>query len=348
MADPTERPSRKVKRATLDDVAQCAGVSYQTVSRVVNGHPSVAVVTRSRVLAAIDELGYRPNRAARSLATRRSNTIGIVGFDTRYYGPAQMLVNIESVLKREGYGLAFTSIDDGTVAAVQRAISEISNQDLDGVVMIAPLAGVDVESIADLFGDMPFVMIDVKPGEAVHSVAIDQAHGVRAVVQHLVALGHRNVCEISGPLRWNDARERHETLRSTLAAAGIEPGPSIESDWTAAGGFAAAQRLLATRAPCTALVVGNDQMALGAIRALRDAGIRVPEDVSVTGFDDIPEAAYFDPPLTTVRQDFEALGQQCVEYLTNVIKAPQTPRHQRVLYPTFVVRSSTAEPSQAS
>ena len=342
------RSTPRARRPTLDDVARAAGVSYQTVSRVINDHPSVAESTRERVLRAIEELGYRPNRTARSLATRRSNTIGIVGFDTRYYGPSQMLVNIESVLKREGYGLAFTSIDDGTVAAVQRASSEISHQDLDGIVMIAPLAGADVESIADLFDDTPFVMIDVKAGEAVHSVAIDQAHGVRLAVQHLVDLGHRHVCEISGPLRWNDARERHETLRASLEAAGITPGPSVEADWTAAGGFAAARRLLATRVPCTALVVGNDQMALGAIRALRDAGLRVPDDVSIVGYDDVPEAAYFDPPLTTVRQDFEALGQQCVEYLTTLIKAPQTPRHQRVLYPTFVARSSTAEPRQAS
>lgn len=348
MSDPIARPNRRTKRATLDDVAQCAGVSYQTVSRVVNDHPSVAESTRERVLQAIKELDYRPNRTARSLAMRRSNTVGVVGFDTRYFGPSQTLVNIEAVLKREGYGLAFTSIDDGTVAGVQRASSEISNQDLDGIVMIAPLAGADVQAIADVFGDTPFVMIDVNPGEAVHSVAIDQAHGVRLAVEHLVALGHRNVCEISGPLRWNDARERHETWRTTLEAAGIEPGASFESDWTAAGGFAATRRLLATRTPCTALVVGNDQMALGAIRALRDAGLRVPEDVSVVGFDDVPEAAFFDPPLTTVRQDFEALGQQCVEYLTTLIRAPETPRHQRVLYPTFVVRSSTMAPHEAA
>jgi DNA-binding LacI/PurR family transcriptional regulator len=342
------RSMARARKPTLDDVARSAGVSYQTVSRVVNRHPSVAEATRKRVLQAIKDLDYYPNRTARSLATRRSNTIGIVGFDTRFYGPAQMLVNIESVLKREGYGLAFTSIDDATFAAVQRASSEISHQDLDGIVMIAPLAGADVESITDLFGDTPLVMIDVTPGESVHSVAIDQAHGVHLAVKHLLDLGHRHVCEISGPLRWNDARERHETLRSALEAAGVEPGVSVESDWSAAGGFAAAKRLLATRAPCTALVAGNDQMALGAIRALREAGLRVPEDVSVVGFDDVPEAAYFDPPLTTVRQDFEILGRQCVEYLTTLIKAPRTPCHQRKLFPTFVTRSSTAEPRAAS
>ena len=346
MADNRSMP--RVRRPTLDDVARSAGVSYQTVSRVINDHPSVAEATRERVLHAIKELDYRPNRSARSLATRRSNTIGIVGFDTRYFGPSQMLVHIEAVLKREGYGLAFTSIDDGTYAAVQRASSEISHQDLDGVVMIAPLAGADVMSIAGLFGDTPLVMIDAQPGEAVHSVAIDQVHGVRLAVQHLLALGHRHVCEISGPLRWNAALERHETWHTHLAAAGIEPGVSIEGDWSAASGFAAMRRLLATGAPCTALVAGNDQMALGAMRALRDAGLRVPEDVSIVGFDDIPEAAFFEPPLTTVRQDFEAAGQQCVEYLTTLIRNPHTPRHQRMLYPTLVTRASTARPREAT
>ncbi len=347
MVTDSRSPSR-VRRPTLDDVARAAGVSYQTVSRVVNDQPSVAEATRERVLHAIKALDYRPNRAARSLATRRSNTIGIVGFDTRYFGPSQMLVNIEAALKREGYGLTFTSIDDGTVAALQRASSEIADQHLDGIVMIAPIAGADVESISDLFGATPFVMIDAEPGEAVHSVGIDQAHGVRLAVEHLVGLGHRHVCEISGPLRWNAARERHETLRSALEVAGLERGPSIEADWTAAGGFAAARRLLATRAPCTALVVGNDQMALGAIRALRDDGYRVPEDVSIVGFDDVPEAAFFDPPLTTVRQDFEAVGRQCAEYLTTLLKAPDTPRHRRVLFPTLVPRASTARPPEAA
>ena len=346
--DTDSRPVARARRPTLDDVARSAGVSYQTVSRVVNDHPSVAAATRERVLRVIKELGYRPNRTARSLATRRSNTVGIVGFDTRYFGPAQVLVNIEAVLKREGYGLAFTSIDDATFAAVRRASSEMSNHDLDGIILMASLAGLDVEAIARVFGDTPLVMADAPAGAALHSVVVDQAHGVRLAVEHLLALGHRHVCEISGPLRWNDARERHETWRSALEAAGVSPGMSVEGDWTAAGGFAAAQRLLASGAPCTAIVAGNDQMALGAIRALREVGRRVPEDVSIVGFDDIPEAAYFDPPLSTVRQDFEALGSQCVDYLTTIIKARHTPRRQRVLYPTFVVRSSTTRPRAAA
>lgn len=338
----------RARRPTLDDVARAAGVSYQTVSRVVNDHPRVADTTRARVLRAISDLGYRPNRTARSLATRRTNTVGIVGFDTRYFGPAQVLVSIEAALKREGYGLSFASIDGVTVSAVQRVSAEMSNRDLDGIIMMAALAGVEVEAIASLFGDTPLVMVDAPPGAGVHSVAVDQAHGVGLAVEHLVGLGHAHVCEISGPLRWHDARERHESWRSALLAAGVTPGVSMEADWTAAGGYAAARRLLASGAPCTAIVAGNDQMALGAMRALRESGRRVPDDVSVVGFDDVPEAPYFEPPLTTVRQDLEALGVHCVDYLTTLIDARQTPRHQRVLYPTFVVRSSTGPPPDAA
>jgi DNA-binding LacI/PurR family transcriptional regulator len=334
----------RIARATLDDVARRSGVSYQTVSRVINEHPNVADATRTRVLAAIAELDYHPNRAARSLVTRRSNTIGIVTFGAAYYGPTQMMVNVEAALRTRGYGLTFTTVDGGSESGMGRAIREFRSRSLDGIVMITPVASVDVAAIVTLCGDTPFVMVDVDPGQRVHSVAIDQAHGATLAAQHLIDLGHRRVATISGPLFWHDARLRQESWLRSLRASGITPGPGVESDWTASGGFDAAQRLLGLDGALTALLVGNDQMALGANRALRDAGRRVPEDVSVVGYDDIPEAAYFDPPLTTVRQDFVELGEQSVEYLTALIATPSTPPHQRVLYPQFVVRSSTTRP----
>ena len=332
------------KKPTLVDVARDAKVSYQTVSRVINQHPSVADATRIRVQRAIDKLGYQPNRAARSLVTRRSNTIGIVSFGSRYYGPTQMLVNIEAASRRRGYGLTFTSVDGHSAPEMSRVIGELTSQNLDGVVVIAPVEEVDPGTVVRLFGDTPFVMIDIVPSEGVHSVAIDQAHGARLATQHLIGLGHQLFCEISGPLRWHDAMLRHETWLATLRSSGITPGPSVESDWTAAGGHAAAQWLLGSGAAFTALFVGNDQMALGAIRTLQDAGLRVPHDVSVVGFDDVPEAAFFEPPLTTVRQDFVALGEETVDYLTTLIKDPDAAAQRRMLYPTFVVRSSTTEP----
>jgi DNA-binding LacI/PurR family transcriptional regulator len=342
MARESEATVVGTRKPTLEDVAQCAGVSYQTVSRVINQHPSVADGTRSRVQRAIAKLGYQPNRAARSLVTRRSNNIGIVSFGSRYYGPTQMLVHIEAASRARGFGLTFTSVDGHTLPELSRAIGDLTGQNLDGIVMIAPIAEVDPAEVAKLCGATPFMMIDVVPSPGVHSVAIDQVHGARLATQHLIGLGHRRVCEISGPLRWHDARLRHETWLATLGASDIVPGPCVESDWTAAGGYAAAQRLLGSGVEFTALFGGNDQMALGAIRALRDAGLRVPEDVSVVGFDDVPEAAYFDPPLTTVHQDFVALGQEAVDGLTKLIQSPTVVAQQRVLYPTFVVRASTA------
>jgi LacI family transcriptional regulator len=191
-----------------------------------------------------------------------------------------------------------------------------------------------------LCANIPFVQIDTELGAKVPSVVIDQRFGSRLVTQYLIDLGHRALCEISGPLNWYGAQARHESWIKTLHQAGLAPGPSVEGDWTAAGGFRAANSLLDQGASFTGLVVANDQMALGAIRALRGRGLRVPEDVSVVGFDDIPEAAYFEPPLTTVCQNFAALGEQSVEYLVALIDNPHTPVHQRVLHPQLVERQS--------
>jgi DNA-binding LacI/PurR family transcriptional regulator len=318
-------------------------VSYQTVSRVINEHPSVAEDTRARVQRAIAELGYQPNRAARSLVTRRSNIIGIVSFGSRYYGPTQMLVHIEAASRARGYGLTFTSVDGHTPSEMSRAIGDLTGQNLDGIVVIAPIAEVDPAEILRLCGATPFMMIDVVPSPGVHSVAIDQAQGARLATQHLIGLGHRRVCEISGPLRWHDARLRHETWLATLRASGIAPGPCVESDWTAAGGYAAAQRLLGSGVGFTALFAGNDQMALGAIRALRDAGLRVPDDVSVVGFDDHELAEVVG--LTTVAQPVAGQGAEAARLLLRQLDEPDIEPSGHVQMPIrLVLRETTAPP----
>ncbi len=330
------------RKPTLHDVADLAGVSYQTVSRVVNRHPSVAKPTRARVLRAIESLDYSPNRVAQSLVTRRSNSVGILSSGTQYYGPAQMLSNIEAALKAEGYGLVYAAVDDVAEDELERRIAAMRGQLVDGLVLITPIEAYRVDEIAARI-HMPFVMIDVNLGERVASVVIDQRHGGMLATSHLLELGHRRLAEISGPRRWSGAEQRHAGFLAALEAAGLTAAGFVESDWTAAGGFAACRRLLQGE-PFTGIVVGNDQMALGALRALRVAGLAVPGDVSLVGFDDVPEAAYFDPPLTTVRQDFAALGQQAAELLLSLISTPQTPAHQRVLYPHLVVRASSAPP----
>ncbi|HML23458.1 MAG TPA: LacI family DNA-binding transcriptional regulator [Aggregatilinea sp.] len=334
-------PRRTPKPITLHDVAELSGVSYQTVSRVINNHPYVSKDTRHRVLAAIRELDYRPNRVARSLATRRSYTLGVVTFGTNYYGPSQMMANVERAARSRGYNLTVANIDTLTPRAMLDIVDQLGGQLVDGLVLITPVLGISYEELVTLCAGIPFVMIDAQLGARIPSVVIDQRYGSQLATQHLLDLGHRRIAEIRGPLNWFGAIARHESCLATLKAAGLEPVCQYEGNWTAEDGYHAAHQLLDSGATFSALVVGNDQMALGAMRALHERGIRIPDDVSLVGFDDIPEAAYFEPPLTTVRQDFGGLGEQSVEYLVSMIDDPDTPMHQRVLHPTLVVRDST-------
>jgi len=336
------------KPITLYDVADRSGVSYQTVSRVINSHPHVSKTTRQRVLQAIAELDYRPNRAAQSLVTRRSFTLGVVTFGASFYGPLQMVGNVAHAAKTCGYNLLVANINDSLADTVQDAIETFSGKLVDGIIMITPVTSITSAELHASCGDTPFVQIAAPRGANEASVIIDQRYGARLAVQHLIGLGHTQISEISGPLNWFDAAARHEGWRDTLHAAGLQapPNSSVEGDWTAAGGYAAAIRMLDEGANFTALFVGNDQMALGVLRALREHGLRVPQDVSVVGFDDIPEAAFYEPPLTTIQQDFSTLGRQSVEYLVELIDKPDTPTsgQQRVLYPRFIERHSTAAP----
>jgi LacI family transcriptional regulator len=202
---------------------------------------------------------------------------------------------------------------------------------------------VDYEGLAQVCRGMPFVQVFNELPPHVPSVVIDQRLGSRLATQHLIDLGHTAICEISGPASWFGAQVRHDSWANTMDEAGLTPGASVRGDWSAKSGYEAACRLIDEGNTFTALVVGNDQMALGAIYALNERQLHVPEKVSVVGFDDIPEAAYFLPPLTTVRQDFAALGDQSVEYLVSFIENPDIPIHQRVLYPELIVRQSAIQ-----
>lgn len=333
----TDRPA---KPATLYDVAKKAGVSYQTVSRVINGSPHVSPKTLQRVQAAIRYLDYQPNKAAQMLVTGRSYTLQIITAGFGHYGPAQMIVGVERAAKSLGYRLLFSDTVDANPDDIQAAIDNLGH--VDGNIIITPIQSEIYDYLAAACQNSHYVQIGTRIGGNTPSVVIDQMAGSRLATQHLIDLGHRQIAEISGPHDWHDAIARHQSWLATLQANGLIPALSAEGDWTAEGGYAAALALLESGAPFTGVIVGNDQMALGAIRALREGGLKIPGDVSVVGFDDIPEAAYFDPPLTTVRQDFLALGRQSVEYLVEMLKDPRTPLHQRILYPTFVERQSTS------
>lgn len=326
------------KRATLHDVARLADVSYQTVSRVVNGSPDVASHTRLRVLRAIRKLDYRPNRAARSLITGRTNVLQVITYDFYANGTFS---SIYWSTKELGYNLGLSALNEhSTPEDVRDLMDELAARSVDGILILTPLVEPTASELRRLSRGIPFVQLGADPGPAVPSVLIDQRYGVQQVVKHLRELGHRRIAEISGPLGLHDGRARHEAGLIAAQAHGLEIVAFVEGNFSSASGYQATRQLLAEGCEFSALMCGNDQMALGARHALHEHGRRVPHDISLVGFDDDAFAAYLDPPLTTVRQDYGALGRQSVEYLVTLINEPQTPPHQRTLYPELVVRES--------
>jgi LacI family transcriptional regulator len=330
----------RLKRATLNDVADYCGVSYQTVSRVINNSPNVSAATRHRVTAAVAALGYQPNKAAQALVKRRSYTIQMITYGLNYYGPSQMVISVEQAARAEGYQLALTNVNSLSKDEIDAVIDHLG--DSDGILLIAPVQDAGYDALAEAWGHVPIVRIGSQVGAPGSSIIFDQQQGSSAATRYLIDLGHTRIGVLNGPARWYDAAARHAGVLATLNAYRLTPACTAEADWTAAGGYAACQQLLDTGVLFSALVVANDQMAIGAMRALREAGKRIPEDVSVVGFDDIPEAAYLEPPLTTVRQDFATLGRRCIEYLLARIAEPGMAPHQWVLAPELIIRASTA------
>ena len=327
-------------KSTLRDVAKISGVSYQTVWRVVNDHPSVAPNTRQRVLDVISKLRYQPNPAARQLVTGKSQTIGVISYGLSHYGPAQMLISIERALKVREYGLVAASLDKLDLAGLEQAIDYVKGQLVAGIVIIVPLE-VDASKVRSLCGVTPFVLVDAPTEIDAPSISIDQRWGAQAAVQHLIDLGHRAIAEITGPLSWYDAYLRHEGVLAALAQSELTPEVSVQGDWTAAGGYQAMRQVLERGDSPTALFAANDQTALGAVHALSEKRLSVPHDISVVGFDDVPEASHYQPPLTTVRQDFGELGERSAQYILSLIDGTEPPDSE-VIKPTLVVRKSTA------
>lgn len=323
----------------MSDVARLAGVSHQTVSRVLHDSPHVRMDTRDRVLAAIRQLDYRPNTMARALVTGRSRTLGVVSFDTTLYGPASTLLGIEQAAHDSGYAVTVSSLRSLNRSTVLAAIQQFRDQGVDGVAVIAPLrAGVD--ALRHVRSDFAVVAVEAGPNAPIPVATVDQIAGAAAATRHLLDLGHKTAWHLAGPIDWNDAEERVEGWKSALEAAGAPVPALLRGDWTPRSGYEHGQILL--RIPeLTAVFVANDQMALGLLRALHEAGREVPRDLSVVGFDDIPEAAYFTPPLTTVRQDFAELGRRCLHILLARIEGESGPSRV-VVAPELVVRASTA------
>jgi DNA-binding LacI/PurR family transcriptional regulator len=336
---------REVPRPVMADVARLAGVSHQTVSRVLNGHPNVSPATKASVLAAIRDLGYRPNIAARALVTGKTNVLGVISFDTTLYGPASMLYGIERAA-RPGYFVAIASLPSFDRASLTGAVERFLGQAVAGIIVIAPQTDA-VEALAGLAVGIPLVAVGCGGAARVPSVRIDNVTGAVLAARHLLDLGHQTVHHIGGPDSWHDARDRVDGWRQALRAAGA-PEPEMPSgDWSARSGYEAG-RELATRPEVTAVFCANDPMALGFLRAAAEAGRCVPQDISVVGFDDVPEAAYFSPPLTTVRQDFDALGARALHLLMSQITAGGEAPPPPPVVPRLVVRSSSTAPPRSA
>jgi DNA-binding LacI/PurR family transcriptional regulator len=332
-------PNRK-KAATLHDVARLAGVSYQTVSRVANGMPHVAPATLERVQKAIAELNYQPNRAARSLITGRSGSMQVIAFEVGNHYPLHAVL---AAAQEYGYRASVSTLkDQHSIPELRELLNEIVSHQVDGILLLMPWIDVTYEDLKRFTRGVPFVIVGADLGPGTASVLIDQVGGTELAVNHLLELGHQRVAEISGQVNvYYDACIRHQTLHNTLRAQGLAPVASISGNFSMRSGYRAAEEILESGVAFTALVCANDDMALGATRALLDHGKRIPEDISVVGFDNLPYANYCNPPLTTVKQDFALLGRQGVEHLLTLIKEPQTPPYQRLLYPDLVVRQST-------
>jgi DNA-binding LacI/PurR family transcriptional regulator len=324
----------------MADVAKLAGVSLQTVSRVINNSPHVRADTRERVQDAMRKLEYRPNPVARALVTGRSRTLGVVSFDTTLHGPASTLFGIERAAHEADYFVSIVSLRSLASSSVVSAVERLRDQGVDGILVIAPQESA-TSALLHLPEDVPVVAAEAGPDASVPLVAVDQLEGAQMATSHLLELGHRTVWHISGPVDWLEAQDRMRGWRSTLEAAGAPAPPVLHGDWSARAGHELG-RDLAANPDVTAVFVANDQMALGLLRALHEAGRRIPGDISVVGFDDIPEAEYFTPPLTTVRQNFNEMGRRSLLLLLEQIESGVREPRRETVRPELIVRASTA------
>lgn len=335
------RNPRKTNGASsIHDVALRAEVSAQTVSRVVRGHQNVSDETRQRVLSAIAELNYTPNRAARALRTGTYDVIGLLTQEIRRTGEAHTSNGVIDRAAELGFSVSLVQVEYPHTSQAHRAMSLLSQEDIDGLVIVQ-CGDASAEQLT-IPPHLPVASSDSNLVDIYPSASADQVGGVKAAMKHLLELGHRTVFHISGPKRSRSAQVRQETWEQCLRAAGRKVPPVIPGDWSAQAGYAAGKRL-AQNPDVTAVFCADDEIALGLVRALHENGVRVPQDVSVIGFDGIEMSEFSFPPLTTVRQDFYAAGVEMVNLIVRQLAGETTDLHRTI--PTeLIVRSTTAAP----
>jgi DNA-binding LacI/PurR family transcriptional regulator len=332
--------------ANIFDVALEAGVSHQTVSRVVNGDPNVRPATRQKVDDAIAKLNYRPSAAARALASRKTRALGLVSTGGPLFGPSSIMQGFDGAAREAGYQVSIASIaraePDVMRQSMRAAVDALLGQNVEAIVLIAPDSRA-IDAVRELSVPVPLVTADAGDHDGLVSIALDQFAGSVLATEHLASLGHRAILHVAGPSDWNDALERERGWRHVCDRLGLMPLGPIRGDWSPESGYQIG-RSLADRVDAgdvTAIVSANDQMALGLLHAFSERGVSVPERVSIVGFDDVPEAAHFIPPLTTVRQDFAALGRQIMATVEAQLGLSAVGAGTLAV-PELVVRGSTA------
>lgn len=346
-------PAAADRGPSLRDVAKRAGVSHQTVSRVINDSPKLRPQTRDRVLKAIAELGYRPSALARALAQGRSRRIGLLMESSSHFGPMSTLRGMELAARLAGYSTTMYLASPDSPGEFAEGAEFLQAQEVEGIAVIAPrvhslesLVGLSLPKGAVILGALAHPEGEAALRPDLPRVGVDQERGIWLGLDHLLELGHTRIAHLAGPQDWLDARARNNAWRTGMEAAGLDTSAVIEGDWRAESGYAATADILAMDG-LTAVLAANDQMALGLIHGLAEAGKRIPEDISVIGFDNVPESAHYRPPLTTVHQDFEAVGTAGIAAILEELGEPGEPV-PAVVEPHLVVRLSTGAPRSDS
>lgn len=337
-------------RVTIKDVARESGVSTQTVSRVLNNRPDVAPETRQRVSEVIAQLKFRPSQLARSMIQQRSLTLGVIVASLKYSGVVRTLYGIMEQAENSDYSVLVKELHSFSEQDYHRVIDPLLRHEVEGIIYAVPEIRGDLAKIQSQLEGIhtPVVYIRRKPRPTSHTIAVDNQAGAQMAVNHLLSQGCRRIAHISGPLHWWEAAERKQGWQDALRAAGLpaEKRHSVAGDWTSASGARAFQELLVKYPELDAIFAANDQMALGVLNAAQASGLRIPADLAVVGFDDLAEAAYFCPSLTTVRQDLPRLGALAVEKVFQIINQPTSPvSFSLVLPPELIIRDSSIKTS---
>ncbi len=337
-------------RTNIKEVAAAAGVSTQTVSRVINERPDVAPETRKRVQKVIDELSYQPSALARSLIQQRSYTLGVVTAGLQHIGPSYTLNGITNMAEEVGYALLLKELPHYHTSSIGPIFQELVSRHVDGIIWAVPEIGDNHAWLGDVSPNLeiPVVFLTMEARENLSIVSIDNYEGGRMAMKHLLGQGYQRIGHISGPLDWWEARQRLAAWKDAL----LECGTTVldthwaEGNWSSTSGAAAAEKLINQYPEMDAIFVANDQMALSALHAIHRKGLRIPEDMGIAGFDNIPESAYFYPSLTTIQQDQFQVARMAVQEVTRIIERgwqdeePQA-RQTIILSPTLIVRESS-------